>query len=114
MRGQPQGVPGGDPYPGAVVCELEGAPTRSVRQLVRDLLADHTGVTVEDAVSGPSRPRVHYTTAEGAGVAGMPRLRLVRPRELMVTFRCGGPFWQPHVPELGVDTSWLVWPVRRL
>ncbi len=50
MRGQPQGVPGGESDPGAVVCDLESVPTRSVRQLVRGLLADHTGVTVEDAV----------------------------------------------------------------
>jgi anti-sigma regulatory factor (Ser/Thr protein kinase) len=43
-------VPDGEPNPRGVSCALDRVPTRVVRRLVRDMLAGHSGITVDDAV----------------------------------------------------------------
>ena len=48
MSAQPE--VGNDRNPLGVVCDLDTTPASVVRHLVRDLLTDQTGVTVEDAV----------------------------------------------------------------
>jgi len=50
MPGQPGKVPGKEPNHIGITCELDRPPTTSVRHLVREVLADCSGVMVDDAV----------------------------------------------------------------
>jgi hypothetical protein len=50
MPGQSESVLSSEPSSMGIDCALDEAPTRSVRQLVRDVLAGHAGITVDDAV----------------------------------------------------------------
>jgi len=50
MPGQPWRVSSSLPNPIHASCSLDDVPTKNVRQLVRDLLTGHAGITVDDAV----------------------------------------------------------------